>query len=141
LSSVVGKAKRDKADRQRRQDEQLRGAFQQLEIGDKDKARQARQEERHELLEKAQGLIAIGEYESALDSLSSINISEDLGSSAEDYNFNCNVLFYRTMAISEHAFSSSVAFNSKAQQEKIDEALSLVIKFMKSCPERRQEGR
>jgi hypothetical protein len=63
-----------------------------------------------------------------------------LGSSSDLYDFNCHVLFYRMVALGEHALSS-LDVNSEAQRKEIDSSLTTAADVMRCSPERRSDVR
>jgi hypothetical protein len=95
--------------------------------------------ERTELLEQAQAHIAAGDYPEALEAISSVEIG-GFWNSSDLYDFNCDVLFYRMVALGEHALSS-LDFNSEAQRKEIDSSLTMAADVMRRSPERSSDVR
>lgn len=73
-------------------------------------------------LETVQSDITYGMYKEVIDSISFAPV-EQVGNSSDMYEFNCHLLFYQIVAMSEYAFMEC-AFNSKAQRGGINDALS-----------------
>ena len=95
--------------------------------------------QRNKLLEDIQGLIASKEYNQALEMMSDTEM-EEFGSSSELYEFNCNILFYRVVALGEFALSS-LGFNSAEQQQSLNQALDFAATAIKCSLESRSAVR
>lgn len=122
-----------------REIENSRKAFDQMNL-EQERERQTLEDERNQLLETVQDLIASQNYKQALESTSAIEVRREFGSSSELYEFNCNIIFYRTVALGEYALSS-LDFNSSEQQQTINEALDFAAIAMQNSPERRARVR
>lgn len=122
-----------------RKAELLREQLQQLEL-QRDQTLRAAESQRIELLEQVQELIAAGVFETAIELTSFIEDVDDFGSSSCVWQFNCDILFYRTVALSEHALLV-YSFNSEKQRDEIEHSLSLLSRFMEASLERREDTR
>lgn len=133
------KAMREKEARQRKESEILLRNFEELQLQRLEDKRE-KEAQRADLLARIQDLVARGDYGMAIDSTTFIKGIGDFGSSDDDWLFNCDVLFYRTVALSEYALSSC-AFDSEEQRGLIEESFDLLSIFIESSPERREETR
>jgi hypothetical protein len=88
---------------------------------------------------KPRRITAAGDYAEALEAISSVEIG-GFGNSSDLYDFNCGVLFYRMVALGEHALSS-LDFNFEAQRREIDSSLTMAADVMRRSPERRSDVR
>jgi len=114
--------------------EYSRQVFHKIEL-EKEINQQRLEDERNVLLQTIQQFIASNKYKDVLEITSSVK-NLDFGSSSELYEFSCNIIFYRTIALGEHALSS-LGFNSKEQHDTINEALDFAGIAMEASPEQR----
>jgi hypothetical protein len=91
-----------------------------------------------ERLNVVRALLACGNYADAIASTEFIVQECEIGSSSCSWEFMCDILFYRIVAVFEHAMSEH-QFNSSEQQQGIEHSLDLLNRFMERNPSRREE--